>query len=67
MSTKASRWSLATVAAVTLTLLAVYPVLHLRLLRGKDWNGSFAYLQGDELIYSRSSPGYQCNPRPRRY
>ncbi len=52
MSTKASRWSLATVAAVTLTLLAVYPVLHLRLLRGKDWNGSFAYLQGDELIYA---------------
>ena len=39
MSTKASRWSLATVAAVTLTLLAVYPVLHLRLLRGKrlEW------------------------------
>ncbi len=51
-STKASRWSWAAVTAVIMTLLAIYPVLHLRSLRGKDWNGSFAYLQGDELIYA---------------
>ena len=35
-----------------MTLLAIYPVAHLRLLRGNDGNGSFAYLQGDELSYA---------------
>jgi hypothetical protein len=47
-----SRWSWAAATAVIITLLAIYPVLHLPLQRGKDWNGSFAYLQGDELIYA---------------
>jgi hypothetical protein len=35
-----------------MTLLAIYPVVQLRTLRGVEWNGSFAYLQGDELIYA---------------
>lgn len=52
MSTKASRWLWAAGPAVVMTLLAIYPVVHLRLIRGNDWNGSFAYLQGDELIYA---------------
>lgn len=52
MSPKTSRWFFALGPAVIMTLLAIYPVAHLRLLRGNDWNGSFAYLQGDELIYA---------------
>ena len=52
MSTKASRSFYAAVPAVIMTLLAIYPVVHLRSLRGNDWQGSFAYLQGDELIYA---------------
>ena len=52
MSSKTSRWLFTVGPAVIVTLLAIYPVTRLRLLRGNDWNGSFAYLQGDELIYA---------------
>lgn len=52
MSPRASRWFFAVGPAVVMTLLAIYPVVQLRLIRGNDWNGSFAYLQGDELIYA---------------
>src|SRR5882672_5586522 len=52
MSLKTSRWLLAVGPAVIITLLAIYPVARLPLLRGNGWNGTFAYLQGDELIYA---------------
>jgi hypothetical protein len=38
--------------ALVMTLLAIYPVAKLRVMRGHEWKGSFAYLQGDELIYA---------------
>jgi len=47
-----AKWIWAAAPAVIVTLLAIYPVVQLRMLRGHDWNGSFAYLQGDELIYA---------------
>jgi hypothetical protein len=52
MSLKTSRWFFAVGPAVIMTLLAIYPVARLPMLRGNDWNGTFAYLQGDELIYA---------------
>ena len=58
MSTKALRWVYVAGPAAIMTLLAIYPVVHLRSLRGNDWQGSFAYLQGDELIYAAISAEY---------
>lgn len=52
MSAKPSRWLWAGRCAVVMTLLAIYPVLDLRLRRGNDENGSFAHLQPDELSYA---------------
>src|SRR5258708_5442241 len=54
MSTITSRWVYAAGPAVIMRLLALYPVVQLRLQRGNDWQGSFAYLQGDELISAAS-------------
>ena len=49
---RVSRWIYRLGPAIIMTLLAIYPIAHLRTLRGADRNGSFAYLQGDELIYA---------------
>lgn len=64
MAPKASRWFFAVGPAVIITLLAIYPIARIRLLRGNEWNGSFAYLQGDELIYA-SYVNSLRNGRPR--
>ncbi|HEX8890677.1 MAG TPA: hypothetical protein VF779_16120, partial [Pyrinomonadaceae bacterium] len=47
-----SRWRLGILAAIALTLVALYPQFHLQLVRGKDWNGSFAFFSQDEIAYS---------------
>jgi hypothetical protein len=46
------RWRWAAPAALLSTLLSVYPLIHMRLTKGSDWHGSFAYLQPDELPYA---------------
>ena len=49
---RSSRWRLGIVAAIALTLVALYPQFHLQLVRGKDWNGSYAFFSQDEIAYS---------------
>lgn len=44
------RWC--ALAATVLTLLALVPQLHFWFVRGRDWNGAYATLQGDEFLYS---------------
>ncbi len=39
-------------AVVGITLLALTPQLHLWLVRGPQWQGAYATLQGDEFLYS---------------
>src|SRR3954464_14834061 len=45
-------WRLGVFAAISLTLVALYPQFHLQLARGKDWNGSYAFFSQDEIAYS---------------
>jgi len=49
---KPSRWVYGVGAALIILWLAIYPLIQLRISRGSDWHGSFAYLQGDELAYA---------------
>ena len=46
------RWRLGILAAIALTLLALYPQFALILKRGSQWNGSYAYFSQDEIAYS---------------
>jgi hypothetical protein len=38
--------------AAAMALLSLIPQLHLWLVRGRDWNGAYVSLQGDEPLYS---------------
>lgn len=46
------RWRLGFIAALAVTLLALYPQISLQLTRGKEWNGSYAFFSQDEIAYS---------------
>lgn len=45
-------WRLGVFAAISVTLLALYPQLSLVRERGRDWNGSYAFFSQDEVAYS---------------
>lgn len=62
-SSVAMKW--AAISALAVTLLAIYPQINLWLARGKQWEGSYVLVQGDEIAYS----GYinaLIDGRPRR-
>ena len=49
-----------------MVLLSLVPQIHLWIVRGKDWNGAYTSLHGDESIYSAYTNAL-INGRPRRY
>src|SRR5882724_10692112 len=56
---------LGAIAATAILLLSLMPQIHFWLVRGKEWHGAYATLQGDEFLYS----GYinaLIDGRPRR-
>ncbi len=59
------RWRWGLLASLALIILALYPQAHLRLVRGKDWSGSYAYIDTDEVAYSAYLHAL-INARPRR-
>jgi hypothetical protein len=40
------------IVSLAMVLLAMIPQLHLWLVRGRDWNGGYVVIQGDETLYS---------------
>ncbi|HKR01718.1 MAG TPA: hypothetical protein VJT09_13650, partial [Pyrinomonadaceae bacterium] len=59
------RWRLGVLAAVAMTILALYPQLNLWAIRGRDWNGAYAYNDIDEVAYAAYLQALIDN-RPRR-
>ena len=55
----------ATLAAITMTLLSLYPQFLMWSTRGREWNGSYAQLHGDEWFYSAYIQAL-IDGRPRR-
>ena len=49
-----TQWKWGLLAAVFMTLLSLYPQVHFWVIRGSQWNGSYAVMEGvgDELAYS---------------
>lgn len=58
-------WKWAVWAALAITLLSVYPQLVMWGVRGREWNGSFAEVDGDEWVYSAYIQAL-IDGRPRR-
>lgn len=55
MSTSPSdvtKWKLCALICLAMVLLSLIPQIHLWLVRGRDWNGAYVSLQGDEPYYS---------------
>ena len=55
MSTSPSylaKWKWCALAATAMVFLSVLPQLHLWVVRGRDWNGAYVFIQGDEPLYS---------------
>jgi len=48
-----------------MVLLSLIPQIHFWIVRGKDWNGTYATFQGDEFLYS-AYVNALVNGRPRR-
>ena len=47
-----AEWKWGALAALAMTVVALYPQINLWSTRGKDWHGSYVMTQGDEVIYS---------------
>ncbi len=61
----AIRWRYGFVAALALALLALLPQLHLWLVRGRDWRGSYVSFDFDEVAYEAYLSALSAG-RPRR-
>lgn len=48
----AIQWKWGLLAAMAMTIIAMYPQLNLWLARGSQWQGSYVLTQGDEVAYS---------------
>src|SRR6476620_8571750 len=59
------KWKWATCAAIGMTLLSLYPQVLMWSTRGREWNGSYAQLHGDEWFYSAYIQAL-IDGRPRR-
>lgn len=47
-----AKWKWCALASMAMVFLSVLPQLHLWVVRGRDWNGAYVSLQGDEPLYS---------------
>src|SRR5260370_35443259 len=62
---KTKEWKFAVWGALAFTLLSLYPQFLMWGVRGRNWNGSYAELHGDEWVYS-AYVQYLIDGRPRR-
>ena len=62
---KTKEWKFAVWGALAFTLLSLYPQFLMWGVRGRNWNGSYAELHGDEWVYSAYVQAL-IDGRPRR-
>jgi len=65
-SSDSAKWKWCALVASVMVLLSLLPQIHLWIVRGKDWNGAYTTLHGDEFLYSAYTNAL-LNGRPRRY
>src|SRR5881397_2757330 len=47
-----ARWKWCALVSLAMVLLSLIPQIHLWVVRGRDWNGAYVSVQGDEPLYS---------------
>ena len=52
MTEQRVQWKWGALAALAMTLIGLYPQVHLWMARGSEWQGSYVLTQGDEVMYS---------------
>ena len=52
LSSHVARWKWCALAVTAITFLSLMPQIHFCILRGSQWHGAYATLQGDEFLYS---------------
>lgn len=52
MPREPTRWKLCALTCLAMLLLSLIPQIHLWIVRGREWNGAYVTLQGDEPLYS---------------
>jgi hypothetical protein len=62
---KTNNWKWMVWGAIAITVLSVYPQLLMLSARGREWNGSYAEIHGDEWVYSAYVQAL-IDGRPRR-
>src|SRR5690349_3922225 len=60
------KWKWCALTASVMVLLSLLPQIHLWIVRGRDWNGAYTSVHGDESVYSAYINAL-INERPRRY
>lgn len=65
-SSNSAKWKWCALAASVMVLLSLLPQINLWIVRGKEWNGAYTSLHGDESVYSAYTNAL-INGRPRRY
>src|SRR6185369_15664229 len=45
-------WKLCALTCLAMTFLSLIPQIHLWFVRGREWNGAYVSLKGDEPFYS---------------
>src|SRR5204863_9679646 len=48
----ATKWKYCALVSLAMVLLSLIPQIHLWLVRGRDWNGAYVTVQGDEPLYA---------------
>lgn len=61
-----AKWKWCALTAGVMLLLSLLPQINLWIVRGKEWNGAYTSLHGDEFLYSAYTNAL-INGRPRRY
>src|SRR5690242_8136773 len=51
MTFMAQKYKLCALASLAMVLLALLPQIHLWIVLGREWNGAYVQIQGDEPLY----------------
>ena len=65
MTEQRVEWKWGVLAALAMTIIGLYPQVNLWMVRGSEWQGSYALTQGDEVMYSAYVSAL-IDGRPRR-
>src|SRR5215471_11016900 len=49
---RATKWKWCFITSLAMVVLSMIPQIHLWIVRGREWNGAYVQIQGDEPLYA---------------